>query len=303
MARKTKHRDSKRTAPEAGGPRPQPTLQHRSSQDARHVAAFRLLIEYEGTHFSGWQKQGATKLRTVAGSLERALSDGGIETLEIMGAGRTDAGVHALGQVAHLHVGAAATESIDAARIQEIFDEQLPSDVSVRGVEKCAAAFHARHDAESRTYLYQISRRRSGLAKPFLWWPKEAIDLAKLETVWKAFEGFHDVSSFCDLEKKDEPRCRIDRCEVLPAGSLVLLRVTASHFIKRQVRRMVGCAVAVANGRGNVEGIARDLESPTDEARLRWSRSTAPASGLFLERVSYRKDEPMPPLVPINWVP
>ncbi len=268
---------------------PSPSPRARVPAPSGSIVAFRLLVEYEGTKFNGWQRQGVfvekTGVRTVAGSLERALRDGGFEPVELMGAGRTDAGVHALGQVAHLHFSAAGAP--DVGRLARLFDEKLPSDLAIRKVEPCPPNFHARHDAHSRTYLYQLSLRRTGLAKPFVWWVRDAIDVDSLNAAWKSFEGFHEMASFADLEKKDESRCRIDRTELATAGRILLLRVTASHFLKRQVRRMIGSAVAVATGQARLEELSRDLAIPSEVANKRWSKQTAPASGLILERVRY----------------
>lgn len=257
------------------------------------AAAFRLRLEYEGGRFQGWQRQGEAQVkagvRTVMGSLEHCLRQADLRVLTLHGSGRTDAGVHALDQVAHLHLEAAKAPS--PAQLQRIFDEGLPSDVAMREVKACSPSFHARHDAEERSYLYQICRRRSGLAKPFIWWVKKPMDLDRMAAAWNAFEGFHTVAAFADLEPSDEPRCQIRRCEWMESGSLVLLRVTASHFKRSQVRRMVGAAVACAWGEADPDRVKKDLENPSRDAALFWSERAAPAAGLFLERVKY-KGEP-----------
>ena len=261
-------------------------------------AAYRLLVEYDGSRFQGWQKQGpkqtAQGVRTVSGTLERALQEGGIQVAALGGSGRTDAGVHALGQVAHLHLaGSAAPRPRD---LQKIFDTGLPGDVAVRSVASCSPGFHARHEAMSRTYLYQLSLRRSAFAKPYLWWVKAPMDLRKLEEAWAAFQGAYDLSAFADLEPGEDPRCQIQSSELARVGSLVLLRVTATHFLRRQVRRMVGAAVHCALGKERPERVARDLAQPTEEANLFWGANAAPAAGLFLERVRYPGDPLESPL-------
>ncbi len=264
------------------------------------VAAYRLRLEYEGGRFQGWQRQGEAQVkagvRTVMGSLEHCLRQADLRILALQGSGRTDAGVHALDQVAHLHL--ETTKAPSPAQLQRIFDEGLPSDVAMREVKACGPAFHARHDAEERSYLYQICRRRSGLAKPFIWWVKKPMDLDQLAAAWSAFEGFHPVTAFADLEPGDEPRCQIRRCEWVESGSLVLLRVTASHFKRSQVRRMVGAAVACAWGEADPARVKKDLASPTRDAALFWSERAAPSAGLFLERVRYKGDPPVGALRP-----
>ncbi|MBS1766278.1 MAG: tRNA pseudouridine(38-40) synthase TruA [Acidobacteria bacterium] len=263
-------------------------------------AAYRLRVEYEGGRFNGWQRQGEAQtkagIRTVTGTLEHCLLEAGLRPLTLMGAGRTDAGVHALDQCAHLHL--AAGKAPSPAQLQRLFDEGLPNGVAVREVRACSPAFHARHDAETRSYLYQICRRRSGLAKPFVWWVKKPLDLDRLASAWSFFEGFHAVTAFADLDKGDEPRCEIQRCEWMEHGSLILLRATASHFKRSQVRRMVGAAVACALGEAEPTTVKRDLAQPTREAALFWSERAAPSSGLFLERVQYKGEAPAGPLRP-----
>lgn len=278
-------------------PRPEPK--------GRAVAAYRLRIEYEGGRFQGWQRQGEAQtkagVRTVMGSLEHCLRQADLRVIALMGSGRTDAGVHALDQCAHLHLDAAKAPS--PAQLQRIFDEGLPSDVAVREVKACSPSFHARHDAEERSYLYQISRRRSGLAKPFVWWVKKPLDLDRLAAAWSAFEGFHTVTAFADLDQGDEPRCEIRRCEWMEHGSLILLRATASHFKRSQVRRMVGAAVSCAFGEADPARVKKDLAQPTRDAALFWSEHAAPSAGLFLERVKYKGESAAGSLTPFILVP
>lgn len=254
-------------------------------------ASFRLLVEYDGSRFNGWQRQGADQtaqgVRTVAGTLERALQAAGLQVTGLGGSGRTDAGVHALGQVAHLHLAGGGHRPRD---LQLLFDQGLPGDVAVRAVAPCSPNFHARHDAVSRSYLYQLSLRRSAFAKPYIWWVKGALDLDRLAAAWAAFQGPFDFSAFADLEPGEDPRARVIATELVRDGELVLLRVAGVHFLRRQVRRMVGAAVQCAQGRELPERIARDLAHPTGEANLHWGASAAPASGLFLERVRYPGD-------------
>ncbi len=287
--------------PARGQSRGQARAQARGQdKPSSQVAAYRLRIEYEGGRFQGWQRQGEAQtkagVRTVMGSLEHCLRQADLRVISFMGSGRTDAGVHALDQCAHLHLDAAQAPS--PALLQRIFDEGLPSDVAVREVKACSPAFHARHDAEERSYLYQICRRRSGLAKPFVWWVKKPLDLDRLAAAWTAFEGFHAVTAFADLDPGDEPRCEIRRCEWIEHGSLVLLRATASHFKRSQVRRMVGAAVSCALGESAPDRVKHDLAKPTRDSSLYWSERAAPSAGLFLERVTYKGESPVGPLQP-----
>ena len=262
------------------------------------LAAYRLLIEYDGGKFQGWQKQGARQtregVRTVAGSLEHVLQQAGLQLLHLGGAGRTDAGVHALGQVAHLHLDPRGAPR--PTELRRLLDSALPQDIAIRDIQTCSPRFHARHDAADRTYLYQICRRRSAFGKPWIWWVKRNLDLSRLRAAWTSFQGDQDIAAFADLDPEEDGRARILTCEVAEAWSLILLRVRASHFFRRQVRRMVGASVACALGEEEPRRIQEDLRNPTDAANLYWGAKAAPASGLFLEAVRYQGDpEPGPP--------
>lgn len=267
--------------------------------------AYRLGIEYDGSRFHGWQKQGerqvAQGVRTVTGTLERVLEQAGHKVIALGGSGRTDAGVHALGQVAHLHLSTAAPPR--PQDLQRAFDEGLPSDVAVTSIHPCGATFHARHDAISRSYLYQLSLRRSAFGKSMLWWVKGRLELSRLEEAWSLFAGNHDASAFSDLEPGEDSRVQIKQCELLRDGDLVLLRTTAGFFLRRQVRRMVGAVVLCGLGKEKPERLRRDLDQPTKEANLYWAEKAAPSAGLFLERVRYPGDAESTPLRPVLWVP
>jgi len=264
---------------------------------APRTGGYRLLVEYDGSRFQGWQKQGpkqtAQGVRTVAGTLERVLQEAGLTVSSLGGSGRTDAGVHALGQVAHLHLSGTNPKFWE---LQRILDEGLPGDVAVRAVNPCPAGFHARHEAVARTYLYQLSLRRTAFAKPFVWWVKAPLDPQRLQEAWLAFQGNQDMSAFADLVKGEDPRCQIHAMDFAQDGALVLLRVTAGHFLHKQVRRMVGASVLCALGKERVERIVRDLAAPTPEANLFWGAAAAPSAGLFLEHVHYPGGAELPPL-------
>jgi tRNA pseudouridine38-40 synthase len=240
-------------------------------------------------------------VRTVAGSLEHVIHDAGLRLIYLGGAGRTDAGVHALGQVAHLHLEAKGAPR--PGELRRILDGALPHDIAIRDVRSCPPRFHARHDAMDRTYLYQISRRRSAFGKPWIWWVKRNLDLDRLSQAWKAFEGDQDVSAFADLDTEEDGRARIFRCEVAEAGALILLRVQATHFFRRQVRRMVGAAVACALAEEEPRRVQEDLRNPTEAANLFWGAKASPASGLLLACIRYPGDPELGPLEPTIKIP
>ena len=243
------------------------------------MPTYKLLLEYEGTRYRGWQTQKNTD-RTVAAALERAASGLLGEETRIHGAGRTDAGVHALGQVAHFRT----KTSLAPAEIVYGLNDRLPHDINVLRAEGVPDAFHARHDASSRTYLYRISKRRNALQKRFVWWVKDELEAEAMARAARLFEGRKDFSSFCENPGGQQSTIvEVESCRVEDAGEELHVRVTASHFLWKMIRRIVGTLVEVGRGKLREADVARMLAAPTREA-ARW---TAPPSGLFLEEVRY----------------
>jgi tRNA pseudouridine38-40 synthase len=244
---------------------------------------FKLTIEYAGTRYSGWQIQ--KNARTVAGDIERAvIAVTGVQTFELYGAGRTDAGVHALAQVAHLQI----DTRLDAETLRWRINDELPSDINVLEVVRAPQRFHARHDAASRSYLYQIARRRTAFAKPYVWWVREDLDLKAMREAAARFVGLKDFQSFtADDRDETSTKVQVDRVDIVEAPPLLLIRVVGSHFLWRMVRRLVGVLVAVGRRELRPADVERMLTEESSEA----APLTAPASGLFLERVFYPGDD------------
>jgi tRNA pseudouridine38-40 synthase len=252
------------------------------------MARFKMFIEYAGTRYSGWQIQ--KNARTVQGELTRVIQDvSGQRQFELYGSGRTDAGVHALEQVAHLDIITALPPDTLRRRI----NDALPSDIHVLKVEMVQRRFHARHDAVARSYLYQISRRRTAFAKHFVWWVRDDLDLNRMRRTAERFAGLKDFRSFTD-DSADEKSTvvAIERIEMAEDGDLVVVRVEGSHFLWKMVRRMVGVMVDVGLGGTTIEQAASFLSVESGVP----AKLTAPASGLFLERVYYRGETRRPPL-------
>jgi tRNA pseudouridine38-40 synthase len=245
---------------------------------------FKLTIEYAGTRYSGWQIQKNAK--TVQGEIERAITTAtGERDFELYGSGRTDAGVHALAQVAHLDIHTTMAPEMLRRRI----NDELPADINVLLVEKVRHKFHARHDAIGRTYIYQVSRRRTAFAKPFVWWVKEDLDLARMRESASRFVGFHDFASFSDADPRDgSTEVLLEALEIREDGDLLVFRVEGSHFIWKLVRRLVGVIVEVGRGGLTPDEAATLLSSDSGVP----ARLTAPASGLFLAAVRYEGDRP-----------
>lgn len=257
---------------------------------------FKLTIEYAGTRYSGWQIQ--KNARTIQGEIDQAArAVTGRKDFELYGAGRTDAGVHALAQVAHLDV----STDLPPETLRRRLNDELPADINIRSVLVVPHRFHARHDAVSRRYLYQLATRRTAFAKPFVWWIKEPLDIARMRDTARVFVGMHDFSSFAADNKGDEGSSLVllEQLEVAETGALLVVAIEGSHFLWRMVRRIVGVLVEVGLGELPPARAAAFLsEESTLPARL-----TAPASGLFLERVLYpgeKRDATIHAVTPIE---
>jgi tRNA pseudouridine38-40 synthase len=256
---------------------------------------YRLTIEYAGTRYSGWQVQ--KNARTVQGELIRAVREAtGVAAPDLQGAGRTDAGVHAVQQVAHLDL----LKAVAPENLRRQMNDALPADIHVLRIDVVPHRFHARHDAVSRSYVYQVARRRTAFAKPFVWWVKDDLDVRLMREAAGVFVGMHDFQSFTDADPEEgSTRVRLGAIELKEDGDLVLVRVTGSHFVWKMVRRVVGVLVEAGRGRLTVGEIEGFLEAPSPVP----ARLTAPASGLFLERVVYPGEPPVGPLEPVTRVP
>ena len=242
----------------------------------------KLTIEYAGTRYSGWQIQ--KNARTIQGEIERAVRETtGARDIELYGSGRTDAGVHALAQVAHLDVSTSLAPEILRRRV----NDALPSDINILRVEVVRHKFHARHDAQARSYVYHVSRRRTAFAKNFVWWVKDDLDVERMRDAASRFVGFHDFQSFSDDDPEEKStEVQLETLAIYEDGDLILIHVEGSHFIWKMVRRLVGVLVEVGRGGLTVDAAVAMLSERSDlPARL-----TAPAAGLFLERVYYKGD-------------
>lgn len=246
------------------------------------MARFKLYIEYEGTRYSGWQKQKNAK--TIQGKLiEAAEKIFKGEQVDIQGSGRTDAGVHALCQVAHMDVKTMLAPEI----IKMKFNDELPSDINILEVEKTTNKFHARHNAKARSYIYQISKRRTAFGKPFVWWIKDKLDFKKMKEASRLFIGMHDFKSFADKESEEKStKVLIEDIQMKETDNMILIRIVGSHFLWKQVRRMVGVLVEIGRGKLTDNDLLYFLENKSTTP----SKYTAPPSGLFLEKVLYDRD-------------
>jgi tRNA pseudouridine38-40 synthase len=251
---------------------------------------YKLTIEYDGTGFSGWQTQ--TNARSIQGTLIDAARELFRGEVDLQGAGRTDAGVHALAQVAHLD----APCRISPERIRYGMNDLLPATINILRVEEVPAAFHARHLAHGRSYLYLISRVRTAFGKRYVWWVKDELDVGRMQAAAEVFRGFHDFASFADkrIDKHLSTTVDIVGVDLAQWDNLIVIRIVASHFLWKMVRRLVGIMAEAGRGRLSPAEIEEMLITTASNA----AQYTAPPSGLFLAQVLYEGDRLGPLTLP-----
>jgi tRNA pseudouridine38-40 synthase len=249
------------------------------------MICFKVLLEYDGTRYSGWQEQ--KNARTVMGELRKAAREVFRSDVEMQGAGRTDAGVHALGQVMHIKVTSQVKHSPET--IKRRLNDLLPADIAILDLETAPRTFHARHDARARVYVYQVSRRKQAFTKRYVWWVKEDLDLDPMREAAAMIVGRHDFICFraADPARPDESTIvEIEHAAIQEEDDLIHVRIEASHFLWRMVRRVVGVLVRVGKGEVTIGQFHRLVDGNCDP-ELDVAAWTAPASGLFLEQVRY----------------
>ena len=242
---------------------------------------YKLTIEYDGTPFVGWQRQ-ANGL-AVQQVIETALHAISGTTPTIRGAGRTDAGVHATAQVAHVDL----TRDWRCDVLRDALNAHMrPHPVAILGAESVDDTFDARHSAVRRHYVYRIVNRRAPLAlgKNRAWLIKRRIDAPAMDAAAKVLLGRHDFSTFRDSECQAESPVRtLERFDVTEEGDLIVMQVAARSFLHRQVRSMVGSIEHVGSGRWSTNDLRAALDA-RDRSRC---GIVAPAAGLFLVGVDY----------------
>lgn len=239
----------------------------------------KLTLEYDGSDFVGWQVQ--ENGRSVQDVIERALAQILRERIRIVGAGRTDSGVHARGQVASFET----ESSLNCDQVVRGLNGVLPNDVVVLGVEEAAPRFHARYDALSRRYQYVIKRGATALSRKYCWVVKYNLDIALLKQCETELLGNHDFESFC----RSNSTVAHHNCTILNASwsyadsSTLVFDVTADRFLHGMVRALVGTMVEVGRGYRQLEEFRQILEAKD----RRKAGVAAPAQGLFLVEVNY----------------
>jgi tRNA pseudouridine38-40 synthase len=244
---------------------------------------YKLTLEYDGTNFSGWQKQ--NDARTVQGDLlkgaERVF---GNVIMDVQGCGRTDGGVHALEYAAHLEV----ASELEPQMVAEMLNETLPKDIAVLKAESVDPRFHARHNCVARSYIYQLRQRKSAFAKRHNWWIHEKLDVAAMRRAAGIMAGMHDFASFAEKQElKKSTLVLVQMVRLIEDEDLITVRVVGSHFLWRMVRRMVGVLVEVGCHRLTEEDVRSFLHTFSTVP----FNNTAPPAGLFFERAFYDEED------------
>jgi tRNA pseudouridine38-40 synthase len=244
------------------------------------MTTFKLVLEYDGTQYAGWQRQ--LNAPTIQAAVEEALAAIAQTRLTIIGAGRTDAGVHAFGQVASFRT----DRGLSQREWLRALNAHLPADISALSVEAVPDHFHARYSANGKLYEYHLMNRseRAPLLRERAWMLYKPLDFAAMTEAAAYLTGSHDFSSFETAPTDNEnPQCRLQRADLRRQGDLIILSFYADRFLKQMVRSMVGTLVEVGQGKRTAADMRTVLAARARAAAGR----TAPAHGLYLVRVDY----------------
>jgi tRNA pseudouridine38-40 synthase len=238
----------------------------------------KLEIEYSGEQFAGWQFQ--PQQRTIQGELEKAVFKLTSKKVTIYGAGRTDAGVHALGQTANFHI----DHKLPLEKYRDGLNFYLPDDILVRSVHEMPESFHSRYDAVYRHYQYRIAQARTVMGEKRRWEIDRSPDPAKLEMAADMVRGEHDFSAFCVVaSQKENNRCLLYESRWRRMQDELVYDITADRFLHTMIRSLVGLMMDLGTG-GLTMLQFRKIFSAGDHRAI---RHVAPAHGLYLVDVGY----------------
>lgn len=249
----------------------------------------RLLIEYRGSSFAGWQFQPGQS--TVQGEIESAIEKTTGQRVSLHGAGRTDAGVHALGQVANFQI----DHTLEVARYKDALNYYLPGDIHIRSAEETTPQFHARFDATWRRYRYLIAAERSAIYRDLRWENESAVRRELLDKAAKMLVGEHDFAPFCvTASLKENNRCMIYQSKWRQVGPLLVYEIRGNRFLHGMVRSLVGAMVNLAAEQQdkNMSNLTlADFGDTLQGNRPERVVFTAPAHGLYLVAVGYAEEK------------
>ncbi|MBA2848778.1 tRNA pseudouridine(38-40) synthase TruA [Thermosulfuriphilus ammonigenes] len=242
----------------------------------------KLTIEYDGTNYLGWQRQKVGP--TIQGTLEETLSRILNHRVHIRGAGRTDAGVHALGQVANFKT----TSSLDPASLGRALNALLPRDMAIIKVEEVDLKFHAQFSAKKKTYFYQILSRpvRSAIWRNYAWWVPDRLDLEAMKACLPYIQGRRDFASFRNTGTSTRTTVRTvfeATIKRVPVAGMIRFEITADGFLRYMVRNLAGALVRVGQGRMSPEDFVQLLDARDRSL----APPPAPPQGLYLKEVIY----------------
>lgn len=240
----------------------------------------KLTLEYDGTDFVGWQFQ--SNGRSVQEELEKALQQILQAVIRVVGAGRTDSGVHARGQVANFMT----EKEIETGVLVKGLNALLPKDIAVLGGEEVPEGFHARYSARGRRYRYYIAQRPTAIWRRYCWELSYKLDMDLMNRCTKLIEGEHDFTSFCKAQSEvNHHRCIVETARWVQSESLLEFEITANRFLHGMVRALVGTMVDVGRGYRPIQ----DLPSIMDARDRKAAGMAAPSKGLFLEEIFYER--------------
>jgi tRNA pseudouridine38-40 synthase len=242
----------------------------------------RLILEYDGSRYAGWQRQ--PDQPTIQEAVETAVFQLTQDTVSVIGAGRTDSGVHALGQVASFRIERPWTPREWIRGL----NARLPEDIAVRSAAIVPDDFHARYAARGKLYQYRILNRgeRPALDRAYVWHVHKALDQQAMEQAATFLVGSHDFSSFeGSLTDNEDPVCNLRQLSLSRQGDLLTIHAYADRFLKHMVRSIVGTLVEVGHARRKPDALKTILAAKDRTAAGR----TAPPQGLFLVRVDYEE--------------
>jgi tRNA pseudouridine38-40 synthase len=237
----------------------------------------KLTIEYDGTDFSGWQVQPGA--RTVQQTVEQGLQELLGESISLISAARTDAGVHAWEQVANFHTHTA----LSPETVENGLNSLLPRDIVIRQAEEVESEFHARFRTHWKRYRYRIAKREKAIGRDYFWYPKYKFDVPRMQEASDILVGTYDFSSFCSADSEANTHiCRVMECR-WQEGEDISFEIQADRFLQHMVRTIVGTMAEVGRGKLPVAETGKILEAK-DRRR---AGPTAPAKGLCLMEVGY----------------
>lgn len=246
----------------------------------------RLLIEYDGSRYQGWQRLGeSSKAKTIQAKLEAVLCEMTGETISVIGSGRTDAGVHACGQVANFHTNC----TLSCKEIKAYLTRYLPSDIGIRSVSEVGERFHSRLNAKQKTYLYRISLPQvpNVFQRKYLWYFPETLNLEKMQEAASLLLGVHDFQGFSSVKKtKKSTVRRLYEISIRKTSSEIQITYVGNGFLHHMVRILTGTLVEIGCGKMKPAQLQKVFETKKRED----AGMTAPPQGLFLMHVEYEQD-------------